>query len=147
MKVRLFSGFAAFAMALVLTACAAPGSQQASMTIRQGKIEQMMPTEIPTSHHTGVGAVLGGLAGVGIGSLIGGGTGRDVAMVVGAIGGSVAGSQVAERYSKPLAGQQIFVRTDSGVLVEVTQPVTPGLRVGQRVFIEGNGEGARVQPQ
>jgi outer membrane lipoprotein SlyB len=91
--------------------------------------------------------VLGGLAGVGIGSLIGGGTGRDVAMVVGAIGGSIAGSQVAERYSKPLAGQQIFVRTDSGVLVEVTQPVTPGLRVGQRVFIEGNGEGARVQPQ
>ena len=66
---------------------------------------------------------------------------------MGAIGGSVAGSQVAERYSKPLAGQQIFVRTDSGVLVEVTQPVTPGLRVGQRVFIEGNGEGARVVPQ
>jgi outer membrane lipoprotein SlyB len=117
------------------------------MTIRQGKIEQIMPTEIPTSHHAGVGAVLGGLAGVGIGSLIGGGTGRDVAMVVGAIGGSVAGSQIAERYSKPLEGQQIFVRTDSGVLVEVTQPVMPGLRVGQRVFIQGNGEAARVQPQ
>ena len=147
MKVRLFSRFAAFAIALLLTACAAPGSQQSSMTIRQGKIEQIMPTEIATSHHTGVGAVLGGLAGVGIGSLIGGGTGRDVAMVVGAIGGSVAGSHIAERYSKPLEGQQIFVRTDSGVLVEVTQPVMPGLRVGQRVFIQGNGEAARVQPQ
>ncbi len=55
MKVRLFSLFSAFVMAVVLTACAAPGSQQGSMTIRQGKIEQIMPTEIPTSHHTGVG--------------------------------------------------------------------------------------------
>ena len=55
--------------------------------------------------------MLGGLAGVGIGSLIGGGTGRDVAMVVGAIGGAVAGSQVAKRYDRPIQGQQIFVRT------------------------------------
>jgi outer membrane lipoprotein SlyB len=147
MKLRLLSLFSAFAMAVFLAGCAVPASQQASVSIRQGKIEQISPTEIPTSHHAGVGAVLGGLAGVGIGSLIGGGTGRDVAMVVGAIGGSMAGGQIAERYSKPLEGQQIFVRVDSGVLVEVTQPVTPGLRVGQRVFIQGNGEAARVLPQ
>jgi outer membrane lipoprotein SlyB len=147
MTARLFYRVAAFALALVLTACAAPGSQSGSMTIRQGKIEQITPTTIASSHHTGVGAVLGGLAGVGIGSLIGGGTGRDVAMVVGAIGGTVAGSEVARRYDTPVAGQQVFVRTDSGVLVEVTQPVTPGLRVGQRVFIQGNGVDARVTPQ
>lgn len=110
MKVRLFSRFAAFAMALVLTACAAPASQQASITIRQGKIEQFKPTEIPTSHHTGVGAVLGGLAGVGIGSLIGGGTGRDVAMVVGAIGGSVAGSHIADA-SRSKASRSSFAPT------------------------------------
>lgn len=147
MAARLFYRVAAFALALVLTACAAPGSQPGSMTIRQGKIEQITPTTIPSSHHTGVGAVLGGLAGVGIGSLIGGGTGRDVAMVVGAIGGTVAGSEVARRYDTPVAGQEVFVRTDSGVLVEVTQPVSPGLRVGQRVFIQGNGVDARVSPQ
>jgi outer membrane lipoprotein SlyB len=147
MTARLFYRIAAFALALVLAACASPGSDTASMTIRQGKIEQITPTTIATSHHTGVGAVLGGLTGLGIGSLIGGGTGRDVAMVVGTIGGAVAGSEVARRYDTPVAGQQIFVRTDSGVLVEVTQPVTPGLRVGQRVFIQGNGEAARVMPQ
>jgi outer membrane lipoprotein SlyB len=147
MTARLFYRIAAFALALVLSACAAPGSDTGSMTIRQGKIEQITPTTIATSHHTGVGAVLGGLTGLGIGSLIGGGTGRDVAMVVGTIGGAVAGGEVARRYDTPVAGQQIFVRTDSGVLVEVTQPVTPGLRVGQRVFIQGNGEAARVAPQ
>jgi outer membrane lipoprotein SlyB len=117
------------------------------MAIRQGVIEQIMPTQIQTSQHTGVGAVLGGLTGVGLGSLIGGGTGRDVAMVVGAVGGTVAGAEVARRYDRPVDGQQIFVRTNSGVLVEVTQPVTPGLRVGQRVYIQGNGDGARVMPQ
>ncbi len=147
MTVRLLSRLAAFALALVLTACAAPGPQPGSMTIRQGKIEQITPTTISSSHHTGIGAVLGGLTGVGLGSLIGGGTGRDVAMVVGAIGGTIAGSEIARRYDSPVAGQEIFVRTDSGVLVEVTQPVTPGLRVGQRVFIQGNGEAARIVPQ
>lgn len=147
MTSRLLSRIAAFAMTLVLAACAAPGSQTDTMAIRQGVIEQITPTQIQTSQHTGVGAVLGGLTGVGIGSLIGGGTGRDVAMVVGAIGGTVAGAEVARRYDRPLEGQQIFVRTNSGVLVEVTQPVTPGLRVGQRVYIQGNGDGARVMPQ
>ena len=147
MTAQIFRRIAAIAMALVLTACAAPGSQTAPLSIRQGKIEQITPTQIATSHHTGVGAVLGGLTGLGVGSLIGGGTGRDVAMVVGAIGGTMAGSEVARRFDTPVAGQEIFVRTDSGVLVEVTQPVTPGLRVGQRVFIQGSGIDARVTSQ
>ena len=144
---QFLSRFAALALALVLGACAAPGSQSDTMAVRQGVIEQISPTQIQSSQHTGVGAVLGGLAGVGLGSLIGGGTGRDVAMVVGAVGGTLAGAEVAKRYDRPVDGQQIFVRTTSGVLVEVTQPVTPGLRVGQRVYIEGKGDAARVLPQ
>jgi outer membrane lipoprotein SlyB len=146
MPMKFLSRLATILMALMLAACAAPGGS-APPSIRMGKIEQIAPTTIESSNHAGVGAVLGGLAGVGLGSLIGGGTGRDVAMVVGAIGGTVAGSELAKRYDTPIAGEQIFVRTDTGVLVEVTQPVTPGLRVGQRVFIQGNGEAARVTPQ
>jgi outer membrane lipoprotein SlyB len=140
------SRLAALFMAVALAACAAP---QANIPpeIRMGRIEQIAPTTIASSHRAGVGAVLGGLAGVGIGSLIGGGTGRDVAMVVGAVGGAVAGNEVEKCYDQPIAGQRIFVRTNSGVLVEVTQPVTPGLQIGQRVFIQGAGETARVVPQ
>lgn len=145
MTATLLTRLAGVLMALVLAACATPAS--APPEIRMGRIEQIQPTSIESDSHAGVGAVLGGLAGVGIGSLIGGGTGRDVAMVVGAIGGTVAGAQVARRYDRPVQGQQIFVRTQSGVLVVVTQPVTPGPQVGQRVFIQGNGEGARVVPQ
>jgi outer membrane lipoprotein SlyB len=39
------------------------------------------------------------------------------------------------------------VRSYHDVLVSVTQPVNPDLRVGQRVFIEGSGDGARVVPR
>jgi outer membrane lipoprotein SlyB len=126
----------------MLGACAAPGPQGGSMMLRQGKIEQITPTTIRSEAHTGVGAVVGGLTGVGLGSLIGGGTGRDVAMVAGAIGGSMAGAQIANNAAGSMPGQEVLVRTDSGVLVEVTQPVLPGLRVGQRAPLQTPLKGA-----
>jgi outer membrane lipoprotein SlyB len=133
---------------VLLTGCASiGGSQPGEMEIRSGVIEQIEGAQIQSNHHQGVGAVVGGLAGLGLGSLIGGGTGRDVAMVLGAVGGAVAGNEVQKKKDAPQPGQQIIVRTTSGVLVSVTQPVDPGLRTGQKVYIEGSGENARVTPQ
>lgn len=143
-SMRLALGASVLAL---VTACAAPGAQPGAMEVRQGTIEQITPVQLASSHHTGVGAVIGGVTGLGVGSLIGGGTGRDVAMVLGTVGGALAGNEVQKKYDKPEPGQQVIVRTKSGVLVSVTQPVSAGLRVGQRVYIEGNGEGARVMPQ
>ena len=146
--IKLFSRIGAVVLALLMAACAAPGSQApGSMEVRQGVIEQITPIDLQSSQHTGVGAVVGGLTGVGLGSLIGGGTGRDVAMVAGAIGGAIAGNEIQKRYDRPQPGQQIIVRMKSGVLVDVMQPVNPGLRVGQPVYIEGSGENARVLPR
>lgn len=132
-------------LALVLAACAAP--QPNVVEIRRGVIEQIVATQIQTNQHAGVGAVVGGLAGLGIGSLIGAGTGRDVAMVAGAIGGALAGNEVQKKHDQPIPAQQIIVRTSTGVLVAVTQPVGPPLFVGQKVYLQGNGEGARVTPE
>ena len=134
-------------MTMGLASCAVPGPQPGEIEIRRGVIEQITTVQIPSNHHQGVGAVVGGLAGLGVGSLIGGGTGRDVAMVVGAVGGALAGNEIQKRHDQPVSGQQVIVRTTSGVLVAVTQPLGPSLRVGQRVYIEGNGDGARVVPQ
>ena len=118
-------------LALGLAACAS-GPQPGEVEIRSGTIEQITAQQIPSNHHQGLGAVVGGLAGLGIGSLIGGGTGRDVAMVVGTIGGALAGNEVQKRNDQPVQGQQIIVRSTSGVLVAITQPVDTRLRVGQR---------------
>lgn len=141
---RFASFLSAFALALFLAACAAPGQQPGDMEIRSGVIEQITLVQLPSNHHAGIGAVIGGVAGLGIGSLIGAGTGRDVAMVLGTVGGAIAGNQVQKRYDQPVPGQQIIVRCANGVLISVTQPVNQGLYQGQRVYIEGNGENARV---
>ena len=138
-----FAGLLAF----MLTAGQASGQKPGETEIRQGVIEQITPVQIQSNHHRGIGAIVGGLGGLGIGSLIGGGTGRDVAMVVGTLGGALVGNEVQKKHDQPLPGQQVIVRVKSGVLVAVTQPTNPNLRTGQRVYIEGNGEGARVIPQ
>ncbi|SDO71904.1 outer membrane lipoprotein SlyB [Pseudomonas arsenicoxydans] len=136
---------------LLISACAAVGSSNGGAgetEIRSGKIEQITPTQMQTNHDSGVGAILGGLAGVGIGSLIGSGTGRDVAMVAGALAGAAGGNYAEKkRYDQPKDAQQIIVRVRSGVLVSVTQPVNPVLSKGMNVYIEGNGNDARVVPQ
>ncbi len=126
---------------------AAPAAAQGEVEIRQGTIEQITPTTIQSNHHRGLGAIVGGLGGLGIGSLIGGGTGRDVAMVVGTLGGALFGNEVQRRNDQPIPAQQLIVRLRNGVLVAVTQPIEGDLRVGQRVYVEGSGEGARVRPQ
>ncbi|MCM8595371.1 glycine zipper 2TM domain-containing protein [Accumulibacter sp.] len=139
--------FSALLFALFLAACAGTGTQPSEMEIRSGVIEQITAVELASDTHAGVGAVIGGAVGLGIGSLIGAGTGRDVAMVLGTVGGAFAGHEVQKRYDQPVPGQQIIVRTTNGVLVSVTQPVNPNLFKGQRVYIEGNGEKARVVPR
>lgn len=144
MSARPASYLPTLVLILALTACAVPGPQPGEAQIRTGVIEQISLVQLQSNHHPGVGAVVGGVVGLGLGSLIGGGTGRDVAMVLGTIGGAVVGNEIQKKHDQPIPGQQIVVRMSSGVLVSVTQPVNPNLFTGQRVFIEGSGENARV---
>lgn len=139
--------FSSMLLSLMLTACATPATQVGDTEIRSGVIQSIVPTEIQTSQHQGVGAILGALGGAALGSLVGQGTGRDVAMVAGAIGGGYLGNTEQKKYDQPLAGQQIMVRMNNGVLVSVTQVVNPNLRTGMKVYIEGTGTEARVVQQ
>ena len=141
---QISSWVVAFGLALFLSACATPNNPPGEVEIRAGVIEQITQVELSNSRPAGVGAVVGGLAGLGIGSLIGGGTGRDVAMVLGTVGGAIAGNQIQKHYDRPEPGQQIIVRLTSGVLVSVTQPANANLFQGQKVFVEGSGSDARV---
>jgi outer membrane lipoprotein SlyB len=71
--------------------------------------------------------------------LIGNGTGRDVAKLLGVIGGAVAGNEVQKKYDAPKPGQQIIVRTTSGVLISVTQSLEPGLQTCEKVYSDTSG--------
>ena len=75
MRYRLSYLFAGL-LALMLTAVQAFGQQPGDMEIRQGVIEQITEVQLQSNQHRGVGAIIGGLGGLGIGSLIGAGTGR-----------------------------------------------------------------------
>ncbi|MGB5615069.1 MAG: glycine zipper 2TM domain-containing protein [Sedimenticolaceae bacterium] len=136
-----------FALVLVISiaGCAGgPGPSQMGMqTTVYGVVEQIDPTTISDDNHPGVGAIIGAAGGGLLGSLIGAGTGRDVAIAVGAIGGAIAGHEVQKRHDTE-PGSHITVRLDSGVLVVVTQPVNPDLKVGDKVMVQGQGEDARV---
>ncbi|MBK7423350.1 MAG: glycine zipper 2TM domain-containing protein [Propionivibrio sp.] len=147
MTKKIASWLSALVLAAILGACATPGTQPDEIDLRAGVIEQITLVQLQSNQHAGVGAVVGGLAGLGIGSLIGAGTGRDVAMVLGAVGGAFAGNEVQKKYDQPVAGQQIVVRTSNGVLISITQPTNPNLFNGQRVYVQGNGDGARVVPR
>ncbi len=149
--------FANLLAALAVSTFAACGSTGGAMMggsappppleIRTGVIEQITETQVKSTHDQGLGAIVGGIAGAGIGSLIGAGTGRDVAIAAGAIAGALGGNVAQNRYfDKPQAAQQLVVRLNSGVLVVVTQPPSPALARGMRVYVEGQGHEARVVP-
>ena len=141
---RIAALFVSFVAIVTLAGCA-NNTDSAPMEIRSGVVEQVTDTTIKSNHDQCIGAVVGGLGGLGIGALIGSGTGKAVAMVLGAIGGSVAGYEVQKHYDKPLPAYQIFVRTNTGVLVSVTQAANLGqFTKGQKVYIEGSGADAKV---
>lgn len=118
------------------------------MEVRTGKIQLITQPQMLTNHDSGVGAILGGIGGVGLGSLIGRGTGRDVAMVAGALAGAAGGNYAQKKqYDRPRDAQQIIIRTNSGVLVSATQPINPSLTKGMNLYVEGSGSEAKVVPQ
>jgi outer membrane lipoprotein SlyB len=89
------------------------------------------------------------VAGGVIGHQFGGGSGRDVATVAGVLAGGATGTAVQSKYADRRPAQHIIVQLDNGVAVGVTQATAQvgGVRVGDRVRIDGSGNDARVSRQ
>lgn len=87
---------------------------------------------------SGAGALIGGALGAVLGNQIGGGSGRTAATVAGAVGGAVAGHQIEQSRSAPAgAYYDVRVRMDNGDSRVITVADLGGLRVGERVRVEG----------
>ncbi len=104
--------------------------------IEYGVVERIDLYQEGGSGPTGLGAILGGVAGGVIGHQVGGGRGNDLATVVGALGGAYAGNQVqrssdADRY-------RITVQLNNGARLEINEVGEGELRVGDRVRVVNN---------
>ena len=92
---------------------------------------------------SGAGAVGGAVVGGVIGHQVGGGRGRDVATVLGALGGGLAGNQI-EKNAKKTVEYQIVVRYEDGTKGLFIQATPPSWRPGDKVkvingVIQGRG--------
>jgi outer membrane lipoprotein SlyB len=105
-----------------------------------GTIEGVTPMEVK-GESKGVGAVAGVLLGGVLGHQVGGGRGKDVATVVGAVGGGLAGNEAEKRY-KSTTRYQLQIRMDDGSTRTVTQDAQ--MTVGQKVTVE-NGQVSPAQ--
>lgn len=83
------------------------------------------------------GAILGGVLGGVLGHQIGSGRGNDAATVVGALGGAAVGHEIGESKGT-LDSYRVSVRTDDAGVRVVEQPSLNGLRIGDRVRIDGD---------
>lgn len=87
---------------------------------------------------SGGGAVLGGIVGGVLGHQIGSGRGNDAATVVGAVGGAVAGNEIEKRRNANEESYRVTVQYRDGRESTFSQQSLNGLRVGDRVRVDGN---------
>jgi outer membrane lipoprotein SlyB len=134
------------ALAIPLTACDSRAEPDATRVVVAsapapcsvcGTISQIqkMTDEAESS---GVGIVLGAVAGAVVGHQIGDGKGQDAATVIGAVGGGIAGNEI-EKHVKGTPYFHVTIAMDNGGgtrTVNVTS--MNGLVSGSRVKIVGN---------
>ena len=92
---------------------------------------------------SGAGAVGGAVVGGVIGHQMGGGRGKDIATVLGALGGGLAGNAI-EKNAKKTMEYQIVIRYEDGTKGLFTQATPPSWRPGDKVkvingVIQGRG--------
>ena len=87
-------------------------------------------------HTSGAGAVVGGIVGGVIGHQIGSGRGNTAATVAGAGAGALAGNEIEKRRDDDGA-YRITVQTRDGREATFVQESLNGLRVGDRVRVDG----------
>ena len=87
-------------------------------------------------HTSGAGAVVGGIVGGVVGHQFGSGRGNDVATAAGAVGGAVAGNEI-ERNRRADEAYRVVVEFRDGRRAEFMQDSLNGIRVGDRVRVDG----------
>ena len=139
-------------LCLALAGCASSRSGQVytrdqarvTHTIEMGTVVQVEQVQIEGTKSQ-VGTIAGVAVGGVLGSTIGQGRGRDVATVLGAVGGGLAGAAAEEELTKK-AGLEITVSLDNGQTIVVVQEADVQFYVNDRVrVIKGSDGTTRVR--
>jgi outer membrane lipoprotein SlyB len=96
-------------------------------------IEQVREVE-KAGQGSGAGAVGGAVVGGVVGHQVGGGRGRDIATILGALGGGLAGNTI-EKNAKKTMEYQIVIRYEDGTKGLFTQATPPSWRSGDKVKV------------
>jgi outer membrane lipoprotein SlyB len=83
-----------------------------------------------------LGTIGGGVVGAALGSQVGKGDGRTAAQIAGALGGAYIGRNI-ERNAKRTQHYEVVIRFANGGTQTVTYENDPGLRVGEKVKVNG----------
>lgn len=99
---------------------------------------QMAKNSPPAESGSGIGAVIGGIAGAILGHQVGSGTGKTVATIVGGVSGAWAGNEVEKRFAEhPNAMYETTIRFDDGTTRTITTRGAPRWKEGTRVTWDG----------
>lgn len=112
----------------------------APSAIQYGRVTQVELVRMQPQAAPGVGAVIGGVVGGVLGHQVGSGTGKDLATVAGVVGGAVVGNAI-EKNRAPAAVSEVYrvtVQQDNGVVRSFDYAAQPGVRIGERVYVENN---------
>lgn len=141
---------AALLAAAALAGCATSGPWDYSQreargvaTVSYGTVESVRPVKLNEDHAvvgTGVGAVIGGLAG----NTLSHGNGRGVTTILGALGGGLAGNALEHKATQQ-DGEEIIVRLDNGQTIAVVQSGLQDFAAGQRVRVLSGSQRTRVE--
>ncbi|MFZ5711118.1 MAG: glycine zipper 2TM domain-containing protein [Pseudomonadota bacterium] len=115
-----------------------------AQTVQLGTVVDSRPVQVGNPNGDLTGAVVGGLAGALVGNQFGKGSGNALATGAGAVGGAIAGTQIArQRGGGVQTSTEWTVRLDDGRLVRFQQPVS-GVPVGSRVSLTRAGDSWRM---
>jgi|JI7StandDraft_1071085.scaffolds.fasta_scaffold57809_2 outer membrane lipoprotein SlyB len=133
----------------LLAACASPapkgspvysGSRpDAAAPSQYGRVTAIDPIGIPAEQPQGAGAVVGGIVGAIVGRQFGDSShGKNTGTVVGAVGGALIGNEMEKNARRDGGGVRVSVQVDGAGLRKFDFREAGGLRVGDRVRIDGS---------
>lgn len=143
MKCYYYALVSLLSLSLLISSCSNSASAGAG-TVREGRVITIS-RQIETADR-GLGRDVGGILGSLAGLVIGNGTGRYVASAGGAIGGQIAGGQVAK---KVVIGENLYYRIQfpAGDIITIVREATAAqarYAVGQKVRVVSTGRDYRI---